>query len=229
MDAPVPSPTGPAGETQHLVGSDVVRVAEDRLIVFARREMIDWKIRQFCVVPIYFRGHKFHLVGKSPGPAPFAYRYELALWHAGVGNESTLAIHYNEDYVAERDQAANREKRYGHLHPALFVFYPFLGFCWTGFKERVLAAIGFDPVEITEASVMFAFAFFMLEGVFVFYFRAGFLGMLFGRSLLFLLDWLLMFIVPLDCAMRFGRLIFHDSVPPGFMEWLFRRRGAASR
>lgn len=211
------------GITEHVVGVDLVHVTDEKVIVFARHEMPDWTVREFCRVPIHFRGHKFYLLRKLPGALPYAFRYELAMWHSGLGMESNRPIYYDEDYVAERDQDAGIFKKREHLHSALFALYPFLGFCWSGFKERVLGPIGFDPVDITDASVMLAFGFFMLDAVFVCYFNYGFLAVVFSREWLLPLDRILFVLVPLDCAMRFGRIIRGDSVPAGFLEWVFRR------
>ena len=211
------------GITEHAVGGDLVRVSDDKLVVFARREMADWTVREFCRVPIHFRGHKFYLMRKEPGPAPYAFCYELGMWHSELGMESNRPIHYDEDYVAERDQNFRTSRKHDNLHSALFALYPFLGFCWSGFKERVLGPVGFDPVDITDASVMFAFAYFMLNAVFVCYFGAGFLAVVFSRMWLLYVDYLMFVVVPIDCAVRFGRIIRGDSVPAGFLEWVFRR------
>ena len=206
------------------MGTDVVQVTDDKVIVFASNEMPDWTVREFCVVPIHFRCHKFHLKRKAGGPPPYAFHYELGVWHAGLGMESNLPIYYDEDYVAERDRRVRAHKRHGHLHSALCAVYPFLGFGWSGFKERVLAVVGFDPIAVTEASIMLAVAFWFLEGLFVCYFQVGFLTVLFGHRLLGLLDFPLFFLLPLDSAIRFGRVTSGDStLPNGFLEWLFRR------
>ena len=171
-----------------------------------------------CIVPIHFRGHKFYLKRKLPGPAPFAFRYELAAWHSELGSVSSLAIHYDEDYVAEREYEFARFRKQDHLHSALFALYPLLGFCWSGFKERVLGPIGFEPAEITEASIMLTFGFFVLEGVFVCYFRLGLLALAFSLVWLLWLDYALFVLLPLDCAVRFGRVVAGDPAP----RWLPR-------
>jgi hypothetical protein len=210
--------------TEHAVGPDKVQVGDFTVTVFAMRPMVDWTVREFSIVPIYFRGHKFYLKKKIDGPAPFACRYELAPWYPQLGLESSLSIVYDEDYVADRDRYFRTDRRNDHLHSALFGIYPLLGFCWSGFKERVLSRIGFEPVDITEASIIIAFSFFMMEGIFAFYFRSGFLAALFGQRLLFGLDWTLLVVLPLDCAMRYGQVIRGDSFPAGFLEWLFKRQ-----
>ncbi len=212
--------------TEITVGPDMVRVGDRTVTVFAMRPMPDWTVREFSIVPIFFRGHKFHLKRRLPGPAPYACRYELEPWHSELGLESSLKVVYDEGYVAQRDADARTSRRQDHLHSALFAIYPFLGFCWSGFKERILGPIGFDPVDITEASIMIEFGLFLAEGVFAFYFHAGFLGVVFSRHLLFWLDWALLILLPLDSIVRYGHIIRGDSCPAGFLEWLFKRTDA---
>jgi hypothetical protein len=219
--------TGTAGHpdiTELAVGPDMVHIGDETVTVFAMREMPDWTVREFCIVPIHFRGHKFFLKRKLPGPPPYAFRYELVPWHSALGQESTCPIQYDEDYVAERDRHSRHSRRQGHLHSALFGVYPFLGYGWSGFKERVLGPIGFDPASITEASVMLAIGFWLLEGAFIGAFHMGFLGIVFSSWPLNFLDYLLVVLLPLDCAVRYGQIISGDSVPGGFLEWLFNRR-----
>jgi hypothetical protein len=209
---------------EHAVGRDKVQVGDFTVTVFAMRPMVDWTVREFSIVPIYFRGHKFYLKKRLEGPAPFACRYELAPWYPQLGMESSLSIVYDEDYVADRDRYFRVDRRNDHLHSALFGIYPLLGFCWSGFKERVLSRIGFEPVDITEASVFIELSFFIVEGIFAGAFHSGFLAALFGRGLLFGLDWTLLLVLPLDCAVRYGHVIRGDAYPGGFLEWLFKRQ-----
>lgn len=211
------------GIIEHAIGRDKVQVGDFTVTVFAMRPMADWTVREFSIVPIYFRGHKFHLKKTLEGPAPFACRYELAPWHPELGMESSLSIVYDEDYVTDRDRDHRTDRRYDHLHSALFGIYPLLGFCWSGFKERVLSRIGFEPVEITEASVFLAFSFFVVEGIFAGAFHTGFLTVMFGRRVLFWLDAALLILLPADSAVRYGHVIRGDSCPGGFLEWLFKR------
>lgn len=207
---------------EFMVGRDKVQVGDRTVTVFAMRAMADWTVREFSIVPIYFRGHKFYLKKRLEGLAPFACRYELAPWYPQLGMESSLSIVYDEDYVADRDRDFRTDRRNDHLHSALFSIYPFLGFCWSGFKEGVLSRIGFEPVDITEASICIAFGFFLVEGIYAFYFHGGFLGFVFSRMWLIWLDWALLVVLPLDCAVRYGHIIRGDSHPEGFLEWLFR-------
>jgi hypothetical protein len=209
------------------VGPDKVQVGPDSVIIFSTRIMSEWTIREFCRVPIYFQSRKFFLLRKAPAPAPFAMRYELACWTADLPNETTRFINYDEAYVVEREREFKSNFRNGHLHSALFCLYPLLGFFWSGFKERVLGPIGFEARSITGASIMLAFSFFLLEGVFVFYFGSGFAAAVIGNSLfgtpLVWLDRLFLCILPVDCLFRFGRRLRGDDNPAGILEWVFSK------
>lgn len=209
--------------TEFNVGPDIVRVGDRIVTVLAMRPMADWTVREFCRVPIFFRDHKFYLKRKTAGPTPYAFTYDLEPWFPELGLESPLKIFYDEEYVAERDRDSRRSRQHDHLHSVLFSFYPFLGFFWSGFKERVLGPIGFEAVDITEASIMIEFGAFLLEAVFRFYFHSGFIGVMFSERLLFWLDWVLLLGLPLDCGIRYGRIIRGDHFPVGLFEWLFRR------
>ena len=209
---------------EHTVGRDKVQVGDFTLTVFAMRAMPDWTVREFSIVPIYFRDHKFYLKRRLEGQAPYACRYELAPWHPQLGTESTLKISTTRIMSPTGTAIFARTVGYDHLHSALFGIYPLLGFCWSGFKERVLSRMGFEPVDITEASIFIEFGFFLVEGVFASYFHAGFLGLTFSRMWLIWLDWALLLILPLDSAVRYGHIIRGDAFPGGFLEWLFKRR-----
>jgi hypothetical protein len=215
--------------TEIAVGPDLVRVGDFTVTILAQRAMADWTVREFCIVPIFFRDHKFYLRRKETGPAPYACTYELAPWYPQLGTESTLRIIYDEDYVANRDRDSRTDRRNDHLHSALFCAYPLLGFCWSGFKERVLCRIGFEPVDITWASVFLEFSFFMVEGIFAFYFHSGFLTVMFGRRILYLLDMALLLALPIDSAVRYGHIIHGDSYPAGFLEWLIKPQNSSQK
>jgi hypothetical protein len=173
-------------------------------------------------VPIYFNGNKYYLLRKTPGPRPYAFHYHLAPWHSDLGTESTRSIEYNEEYVAQRDARFRSDRRDERIHPALMCVYPLLGICWSRFKVRELGPRGFEPRSITEASIMLLFASWMAEGVFVLYFRLGFFALVLGRMWLLWVDWLLFILLPIDCAIRCGKVLEGEESPPGFLEWAWR-------
>ena len=204
------------------VGPDKVRVSGDEVIIRAKRAMVDWTVREFCCVPIYFNGDKYFLLRKTAASLPYAIEYTLAPWHSDLGAESSRSIVYDEAYVAHRDAQFRSERRHERIYPALMCFYPLLGLCWSRFKAGVLGPLGFEPVAVTGASVMLLFAFWMAEGVFVCYFRLGFLALVFSRLWLLWVDYALFLLLPVDCALRYGKILEGEEAPPGFLEWAYK-------
>jgi hypothetical protein len=89
--------------TELAVGPDLVRVGDEIVTVFAMREMPDWTVREFCRVPIHFRGYKFFPKRKLPDPSPYAFRYELrlprmALQPLEIRQPTTIMKPLNEEY-----------------------------------------------------------------------------------------------------------------------------------
>ncbi len=204
------------------VGPDKVHLIGNEVTVFAMRAIPDWTLREFCRVPIYFQGNKYYLLRKTPGPRPYAMHYQLAPWHPDLGTESGRSIEYNEEYVAQREAQFRSDRREEHMHPALMCLYPLLGICWSRFKVRALGPRGFEPLSITGASVMLLFACWMAESVFVLYFHLGFLALIFSRVWLLWVDRLLFVLLPIDCAIRYGKVLEGSESPPGFLEWAWR-------
>jgi hypothetical protein len=203
------------------IGPDKVHLVGAHVTIFATRAMPDWTVREFCLPPIYFQGNKYYLRRKLPGPPPYALRYELAPWHSGLGTESSRSITYNEAYVEQRERDFKTGRRDHHLNMGLLPLYPFLGFCWSGFKQRVLGPLGFEPLAITMASIALGLGFFLLEAVFVVGFHMGFIGLILSSERLLLLDRILLLLVPLDCIMRYDHILRGDGSPDGFLEWMF--------
>ena len=209
-------------EQQWAVGPDKVWVENDRLFILAKREM-DWPVREFSRPPIYFRGHKFYLRAKSKPEGPFAMRYELWSWPEDYHGESPTKIHYDEAYVAERDAGFRDERLSDWMHKLLLPVYPFLGFCWSGFKGRRLVAWEFNPASVNGASLILAFNLFVLEAIFTGWLQGGLAYYFFGLPRV--LDIVMLFALAADVAVRFSILMADYTRPqPGFLEWVFRRR-----
>lgn len=201
------------------VGPDTVHLIGDTVTIFAVHPMSDWTVREFCLPPIYFQDRKYYLKRKLPGPPPYAFRYELAPWHSDLGTESSRVITYDEAYVEQREHDLKIGVKHEFIRNALIPFYPLLGFCWSGFKQRVLGPLGFEPIAITSASILFCLAFFLLEAVFVLYFHLGFFGLIFGSVRWLHFDWFLFLLLPVDCIIRFDHVLRGDESPDGFLEW----------
>src|SRR5690348_5652450 len=89
--------------TEFIVGSDKVVIEGDHLLVYAS-EAMDWPIREFCKMPIWFREQKFYVRSKRAGQTARGMIYELAPWPEDFhGSESPQCVCYDEEYVSERN------------------------------------------------------------------------------------------------------------------------------
>ncbi len=210
----------PSSESAEI-GSDKVLFHGESVIIYAAREMSDWQVREFCRIPIFFRGRKYYLMRKSRMAAPYAMGYELAPWPDEFQGESKLSITYGEEYVAERDRFAGDDRRNEFHRLVLLAFYPLLGFLWSGFKDRRLERFGFIPRSITEASLVVLLAFVLCESVFLLILQCGFLQTVYGLSEMGF-DWLLFGAGTLDLVIRSDQLLRGAEHPDGFLEWLAR-------
>lgn len=207
------------------VGSDLVEVANDRVFINARHPFVDWRIREFCRQPIFFMEQKFFLRQRHKGHAPHAIRYELEPWPEDLHEESTAKFVYDEAAVLERDAAFKSQSRRTALWYLLLPLYPFLGLCWSGFKENTLWPIGFVPVYVSSASVFLVFCATFLYALFFGLLGSGVMIATFGINGLggwaFAADLLMIAVLALDCVSRFSQLLRDDTpVPDGFLEWL---------
>lgn len=206
------------------VGSDEVRLEQGRLIIHAVEPM-DWPIREFSRVPVYFQDQKYYVRSKREGERPYRVIYELWPWPAEVHETSTKWLVYDEAYVAERNRAAAKARRNERLYASLLPVYPLLGLFWSGFKHRVLGPLGFEPRSITQASIALTFGLFVAEGIFVGWLACGLLMYLLGRPALRPVDWLLLLVLGADSMMRFGQSLKLDVEHSwGFCEWLLPGR-----
>src|SRR5690349_429314 len=103
-------------QNEITVGSDRVYLVDDKVVVLASREMLDWTVREFCIRPIYIQDKKYYLKRKQKVPSPYAFRYELAPWHAELGAESPRSIYYDAEYVADRDRELGARAKQDHLY-----------------------------------------------------------------------------------------------------------------
>jgi len=207
-----------------IIGSDKVEAERERVIIHAAEPM-DWPIREFCRIPLYFQGQKYYLRSRRKGERPYAMVYELWPWPADLQDASARHIIYDEAYVLARDDLAARRRGHERLYLALLPLYPLLGFCWSRFKNRVLARLGFEPRSITTASVALTFSLFLAEGIFVGWLAGGILMYLLRQPGLRAVDWALLLVLGADSIMRFGQSLKLDVEDHwGFCEWLWPRR-----
>ena len=200
------------------IGPDKIQFIGETVVIFAAYEM-DWPLREFCRVPIFFRNRKYYLRGKSKPEPPYAVRYELWPWPDQFHEAAHREIIYDEDYVLERDAGAGSEKKNAFIRMLWLPFYPFLGFFWSGFKERVLSRYGFVPTSITGISIALAFNLCICQGIFAGWLHSGLLSLIFGTPLW--LDFVALFVLISDCVMRYDqRLKGETEATYGFLEWI---------
>ena len=206
------------------IGSDKVDLQNERLIIHARETMA-WPIREFCRVPISIQGQKYYLRSRRPAERPFAMIYELWPWPVNMHEASNKEIVYDEAYVLERDMTEVKNRRHELLYWVLVPLYPFLGLCWSRFKDRVLRPWGFELKSITAASIALIFWLFIAEGICVGWLVGGILTYGLGNAALRPLDWMLMFLLGTDSVMRFGQSLKFDVEDHwGFCEWVWPGR-----
>lgn len=211
--------------TELFIGTDKVIVGEDLVVIHAT-EAMDWPIREFCKMPIWFCGQKFYLRSKRAGQSSRGMIYELAPWPEDFhGGESPQCVCYDEEYVRERNRLAGSVRRHDRMYPVLMPFYPFLGLAWSDFKNTTLARCGFDPEAITSASVYLTIVCFMVQSFFTTRAGCGILTFFLGRSY-FIYDWALMMLIGIDILIRYthslkGSLNSSTDRHLGFFQWIW--------
>ncbi len=193
------------------VGPDVVRIETGVLVIYSKRDMSEWVVREFKRPAIRFKGHKFYLRDKTSADKPFRWKYTLWPWTDDDLEMPPYEIDYDEDYVCERESEFKGRMAADSVHWSLLPLYPFLGFLWSGVKDR-LQDFGFVPRSITSQSVMLEFGVMLLWGIYV--------GYLFGGSLL---NYTMLLVLVVDVIMRYDAVLGDKPIQPGFLEWIFRR------
>ena len=202
------------------IGPDEVAFEGERLLIRAAEPM-DWPVREFCKVPIFFQGQKYYLRAKHKTEQLRPVVYELWPWSADMREASPCTVVYDAAYVIERDKAAAKGRRHQRHYLILVPLYPLLGLLWSGFKNRVLGPLGFEPGSITKISILLTFNLFIAEGIFVGWLAGGILTYCLGWSTMRLVDCALTLVLGVDSAMRFGQsLKFDVDEHWGFCEWL---------
>lgn len=204
------------------VGRDEVLLFGNKVVVCAAKEMPDWEARDFQRPKILFQGESYYVSRKFPGEREHPFRYELAPWPE-YQEDPKHVIDYNEDYVAERDGRFKKVRPVTNTSTGLWLLSPLLGFFWSGAKRRILEPMGFNPLRISLASCLLAYAIFLGE-LFTFFFLAhGLLQRLLGLGVW--LDYLCLLIFPLDAAVRFFQITNASTrYPDGLLEWAVKFR-----
>lgn len=228
------------------MGPDKVTVMDDLVIIDARHEMPDWKVRSFKVIPIYFENKKYYLAEKRQAERPYVIRYLLKPWVEGT-DSATIFQTYDAEAVAQRDSSRRSETQGEVARAFLLLFYPFLGLLWSKTQQR-LNRVGFVPRSITSISIFTVFCLIFAQGVFLVMSlqasaRSGVIvigGMI--RAFagldhlqigpvgipLHIFDIIVSLAMIADVAVRYTKYLHDDEWTGGFLEWLFRRPSRSS-
>jgi hypothetical protein len=224
------------------IGPDRVTVTEAKVVIEARHEMPDWKVREFKVIPIFFENRKYYLVQKSKVQPPYAFRYTLLPWPEDGLDTANLFQTYDAEAVAERDSVRRSDARSDIGRALLLLFYPFLGLLWSKTQRR-LSRFGFAPRSITVISIWTTFMMLLVEIAFTPVINmtgprdgsvtlGGVLQAFVGDRFqlgpvaipMEVVDFLLTVAFLVDASMRFTYSLREDQWTGGFLEWLLPRR-----
>ncbi len=227
------------------IGPDEVTVTESEVTILAKHEMPEWEVVRTLRSPsIYFEDKRYLLIEKAVAARPYAYRYVLKPWPAGKEFTPNQFYDYSAEAVAERD-SSHRSEIAGNLAWALLLpLYPFLGWLWSSFQER-LVRLGYIPRSLTGVSIFITFGLFFAQLVMVAVLMNGsarsghmmiggavvamtghnFVTLGAGKIPLGAVDGGLLFALIADAAMRYTYYLRDENWTGGFLEWLFRPPG----
>ena len=78
----------PAQTRERWVGPDLVRIEGELLVIYSRRDMSDWVVREFCRPTIWFQDQKFFLLAKERVKGPCSWRYSNGVF--GVAGSDSI-------------------------------------------------------------------------------------------------------------------------------------------
>lgn len=225
-----------ANEDPNLIDPAFMAKANSRIIAFEGCEiwfyagnvvvdsqfpLADLVLCEFARPRIYFQRACYYVGQKSQSSStPVTYRYVLTPWPQN-DEAATRKIILDEDYFLQLKADRIRNLRDNVAFKLLVLLYPFLGFLWSP-QKRMLSRIGFEPQAISSISIYVGFMVALLSGAFqvVFLFGAN----MFSATLTSIA---LIFVV--DALARYNRLLIaRDQIPPGFYEWLLKRKDIQS-
>jgi len=214
-------------KTRHI-GTDVVVVEGDRLLVISRVNMDGWDVRKHRASLILFDGRTWRVAAKTTG-ADKAIHYELVPWQPGEQDIIGPEIDYTPEYVALRDHRATIGDRRSRVTSALRIISPLIGFLPGRTKARLEAAYGVDPVATTFQSIFLEFLVTIGCLAMASIGMAAFAGTIVyklpgGPAVPAVLFVAMGVVVGIDGSVRYGRILREDRQPPGFYEWLMPRR-----
>lgn len=215
--------------SHRVVGSDHIVFKDGRLIIHTRADMPDWQVRSFRRPRIIFEDQDYYIVQKD-NPSGSEFRYFLEPWSEHFDDLPGKTVRYDEEYVRQRDSTLRAERKAENVSIVLLIFKPFIGFLFSDTKRRIEQRYGITSKSATTFSIYLeGFAALTLFVLFTISVLVGLLGPIFaGQEIsLFKNTYLaaaILILLP-DLVARYSKSLKEEFSPPGFYEWMIRRRG----
>ncbi len=204
----------PTIDPQIEVGSDRLEHRSGYLLVRAAREMPDWEVRTYRRTAVFLEETRYAVRGHEASPQG-QHLYQLVPWPDDGRELPGRVIHYDADYVAERDERARVAMAAAPVGVLIRPLMPLLGLLPAGVKLALHQTLGVHPVAATRASIFMEWL-------------VGFLAMVYSMIYgitgaatpeLRPMPWIALVLL-VDAGMRFGRSGTTKMEQYGFGEWL---------
>jgi hypothetical protein len=215
--------------SHRVVGNDHVVIKDDgKPIVYSRVEMEDWKVRSYRRTRIVYDGRPY-FISKSDRPSKDQFRYFLEPWPEESEEIPGKTLRYDDEFVIRRDTLLRMERKAERVSLGLRLLKPLIGLLFSETKLRIEQHYGIPSKRASRLSVVLELFVLILHAVwlnisiFVSLFSMAYGGrpaLLGGRSYLITV---VLILIP-DIVVRYSRFMKEEYSPPGFYEWLFRRR-----
>ncbi len=184
--------------------------------------MEHWEVRTYRHTMIRFQGRGWRIVRTGTG-FKNAVRYELEPWTPGPMELTGPTCDYGPAFVEQRDREYADRRRRHTVGVFLMLVLPLVGVLGSETKRRIEERYAVRAVAATWASLY-------VEGVIM---LASATLLLIGSMVTALGDpapWPLgpfaleALVLPPDLLFRYDRLICEEQYPPGFYQWVWRRK-----
>lgn len=208
--------------TMHRIGPDRVLVGGDRLVIESPVDMEYWEVRTYRHTMIGFAGRCWRIVRTGTGSNK-AFRYELEPWTPSPAELTGPTCDYGPAFVERRDRESADRRRRHMVGVFLVLVLPLIGVLGSATKRRIEARHAIRAIAATRASLY-------VEGVMM---LASATLLVIGSMVTVLgypAPWPLgplalgALILSPDLLFRYDRLVCEEQYPPGFYQWLWRRK-----
>lgn len=188
----------------------------DGYLLVSPLEIPGWEVRRFRRPAILVEGRRFE-IAESRSFGKGAVEYDLRPWPADYHDEPTEEIVCDQGFLLALEAAGRARPAAEASYEIMRLLKPLIGFLPSGTKLRILERHGVHPAEATRLSLMVEYLALVVMGALLTIHT--FTQVLPGRLL-----WTLVLVIAPDALVRYSRDLAGDFSPPGFYEWLFRRR-----